>query len=98
SAAPDPPIVKPQAIVAPPVASPPVASKPPATPVAKPPAPQAARKGAPLAVPAAPAAPLTLDLNALEAQLRATKAIGVFTKISLKNKVDDLMKQFREHY
>jgi hypothetical protein len=37
-------------------------------------------------------------LNALEAQLRATKAIGVFTKISLKNKVDDLMKQFREHY
>jgi hypothetical protein len=52
----------------------------------------------PLVAPAAPAAPLTLDLNALEAQLRATKAIGVFTKISLKNKVDDLMKQFREHY
>jgi len=37
-------------------------------------------------------------LNALEAQLRATKAIGLFTKISLKNQVDDLMKQFREHY
>jgi hypothetical protein len=42
--------------------------------------------------------PLTLDLNALEAQLRATKAIGLFTKMSLKNKVDDLMQQFREHY
>ena len=37
-------------------------------------------------------------MNALEAQLRATKAIGVFTKISLKNQVDDLMKEFREHY
>ena len=50
------------------------------------------------AAPTAPAAPLTLDLNALEAQLRATKAIGLFTKMSLKNKVDDLMQQFREHY
>jgi hypothetical protein len=34
-------------------------------------------------------------LSALKEQLRETKAIGVFTKISLKNKVDDLMKQFR---
>jgi len=50
----------------------------------------------PVAVPTAAAAPL--DLNALEAQLRATRAIGVFTKISLKNQVDDLMKQFRDHY
>jgi hypothetical protein len=50
----------------------------------------------PVAVPTATAAPL--DLKALEVQLRATKAIGVFTKISLKNQVDDLMKQFREHY
>jgi hypothetical protein len=39
-----------------------------------------------------------LDLDALKARLRATKAIGVFTKISLKNKVDDLMKQFTGHY
>ena len=52
----------------------------------------------PVAAPRASAAPPTLDLNALEAQLKATKAIGVFTKISLKNKVDDLMKQFREYY
>ena len=37
-------------------------------------------------------------MKALEAQLRATKAIGLFTKMSLKNKVDDLMQQFREHY
>ena len=41
---------------------------------------------------------MTLDLNALKEQLKATKAIGVFTKISLKNKVDDLMEQFREYY
>jgi len=45
----------------------------------------------------AAAAP-ALDLDALKARLRATKAIGVFTKLSLKNKVDDLMKQFTEHY
>ena len=45
----------------------------------------------------AAAAP-ALDLEALKARLRATKAIGVFTKLSLKNKVDDLMKQFTEHY
>jgi hypothetical protein len=46
----------------------------------------------------AAAAVLPLDLHALRARLKATKAIGVFTKISLKNKVDDLMKQFTEHY
>lgn len=46
----------------------------------------------------APTAPPTLDLNALTARLKATKAIGVFTKISLKNKVDDLMQRFAEHY
>ena len=36
-----------------------------------------------------------LDLKSLETRLRETKAIGVFTKLSLKNKVDDLMNQFR---
>jgi len=40
----------------------------------------------------------TLDLAALKEQLKATKAIGVFTKLSLKNKVDDLMDQFRDYY
>ena len=42
---------------------------------------------------AAPAAPVTLDLDELKERLRATKAIGLFTKISLKNKVDDLLDQ-----
>lgn len=39
-----------------------------------------------------------LDLEALKTQLRETKAIGVFTKIALKNQVDDLLNQFRAHY
>ena len=85
--------------------TPPSAPQPAATPVAPAPPPPAPRVAAsrppatpPVAAPTAPAAPLTLDLKALEAQLRATKAIGFFTKISLKNQVDDLMKQFRDHY
>ena len=40
----------------------------------------------------------TLDLAALKEQLKATKAIGVFTKLSLKNQVDDLLDQFRDYY
>ena len=45
-----------------------------------------------------PAAAPALDLNALEEQLKDTKAIGFFTKITLKNQVDDLLDQFREYY
>ena len=70
-------------------------------PVARTPAPNArAPKPAatPVAARPAPAAPATLDLTALKEQLKATKAIGVFTKISLKNQVDDLMDQFRGYY
>jgi hypothetical protein len=61
---------------------------------------------APNAVPAAtsaaapskaPAAP-TLDLADLEQRLRDTHAIGVFTKLSLKNQVDDLLNEFRAFY
>jgi hypothetical protein len=78
-----------------PAVEPPAPATPQPAPAATPapgtstPAPQAARKAA-----AAPA----LDLNALEAQLRSTKAIGLFTKITLKNQVDDLLDQFREFY
>ena len=43
---------------------------------------------------AAPAA-ASLDLSALEQRLRDTRAIGLFTKLSLKNQVDDLLAQFR---
>ena len=41
------------------------------------------------------ASPSPLDLRSLEQRLRDAKAIGVFTKISLKNQVDDLLTQFR---
>jgi hypothetical protein len=34
----------------------------------------------------------------LEQRLRDTRAIGVFTKLSLKNQVDDLLKAFRDLY
>jgi hypothetical protein len=53
-------------------------------------------KPASAAVASTVAAPL--DLTALKEKLKATKAIGVFTKISLKNQVDDLMKQLSDHY
>jgi len=39
-----------------------------------------------------------LDLNGLKTQLKETKAIGLFTKIALKNQVDDLLDQFRKYY
>jgi hypothetical protein len=39
-----------------------------------------------------------LDMAALKTRLRDTNGIGVFTKLSLKNQVDDLMKQFRTRY
>jgi hypothetical protein len=42
--------------------------------------------------------PPPLDLTALETRLKETKAIGVFTKITLKNQVDDLLDQFRAYY
>jgi hypothetical protein len=70
------------------------ATKPPAAPAsaaAKPSPPPAATTSSPVASP-------TLDLAALKEQLKETKAIGVFTKITLKNQVDDLLQQFRDHY
>lgn len=67
-----------------PAAETPAASAP-AKPVA---APQAAK----------PAGPPPLDLKTLEQQLKETRAIGVLTKLSLKNQVDDLLEQFRDYY
>ncbi len=43
-------------------------------------------------------APPTLDVASLKARLRDTNAIGVFTKLALRNQVDDLLKQFRAQY
>lgn len=63
-------------------------------PAAKAPARPAA---APVAKPAAPA-PAPLALTTLEQRLKDTPAIGVFTKITLKNQVDELLDRFRAHY
>lgn len=49
-------------------------------------------------VPEKPPAPPPLDLTSLEKRLRETNAIGVFTKLTLKNQVDDLLERFRAHY
>jgi hypothetical protein len=70
---------------------------PDATTSAKLPAKQPGKK--PSATPSSgkPGAP-PLDLTTLETRLKETKAIGVFTKITLKNQVDDLLEQFRAYY
>ena len=47
--------------------------------------------------PSAPAAP-ALDLNSLKERLKDTSAIGLFTKLSLKNQVDDLLSQLRAYH
>jgi hypothetical protein len=65
-----------------PAAKPP--AKAPASPAQKEPAPKPA------------AAPL--DLTSLEKGLKETSAIGVFTKLTLKNQVDALLEQFRAFY
>jgi type IV secretory pathway VirB10-like protein len=65
---------------------------PPARP--KPPEPPRPRESAATPPPAAERAAI-LDLTSLEKRLRDTNAIGVFTKLSLKNEVDDLLERFR---
>ena len=64
-------------------------------------APQVAPKVAPKVATAPPVPPPSaapLDLKSLEVRLRQTKAIGVLTKLSLKNQVDDLLEQFRAYH
>ena len=39
-----------------------------------------------------------LDIAGLKTRLRDTNAIGVFTKLALKNQVDDLLQQVRAHH
>ncbi|HEY9148255.1 MAG TPA: hypothetical protein VIQ22_04525 [Gammaproteobacteria bacterium] len=52
---------------------------------------------APVPAPAEEAQP-PLDLELLEKRLKETPAIGVFTKLALKNQVDDLLDNFRAFY
>jgi hypothetical protein len=73
-----------------PMADEPAAGKPAGeSPAAAPPA-----AGTPGAADAASRA-ASLDLESLENRLRNTQAIGVLTKLSLKNQVDDLLERFR---
>jgi hypothetical protein len=86
---------------APQAAAPAKEAKPPAAPAsaaapakatapAKTPAPAAPRP-APVVV----AGPPPIDLKSLEQKLKDSKAIGVMTKLALKNQVDDLVSRFR---
>ena len=65
---------------------------------AKPPAEPPGRKPGATPSPAKKEASPPLDLTSLETRLKETKAIGVFTKLTLKNQVDDLLDQFRAYY
>jgi hypothetical protein len=91
----------PQAVKPPQGMAKPAESTPkPRAPVAAPPSPatQAGRTQAPAAALAKPDAPPPLDLKLLETRLKETKAIGVFTKLALKNQIDDLLERFRAFY
>jgi hypothetical protein len=79
------------------VALPAAAPRATAKPVAAAPRPPAAP--APnLGAPATPDARQPLDLKALENRLKETRALGVFTKLALKNQIDDLLAQLRTHH
>jgi len=97
--APHPPVAATPPVSPPPVANVAAIDKPAAkapvkvaVPVVREPPPQK-----PAAAPARAAA-ATLDLDALEQRLKNTDAIGVFTKIALKNQVDDLLKRFKAYH
>jgi len=75
----------------------PDAKAPAKVPASSVPAEQTRKKESATSGPGKPGVP-PLDLTALETRLKETKAIGVFTKITLKNQVDDLLDQFRAYY
>jgi hypothetical protein len=102
STPPDPP-VREAAAPAPPVPPPakaPAESKAPAAPATVPRRPEVAARKPEAAPPVAakPEGSPPLDLEALEQRLKETNAIGLMTKLSLKNQVDDLLEQFRDYY
>ena len=79
-----------------PVPAPRAPSKPakPAAGTTKPPSAPVAAAPTPAAKPPQP----QLDFKAMEQRLRDTSAVGVFTKLSIKNQVDDLLKAFRGYH
>ena len=93
-----PPPVAPPAAVPPAAALPPVAAKPAPPKTAGNAGPRDSQGTASPAPVVRPPAPPALDLAGLEQRLRDTHAIGVFTKLSLKNQVDDLLGAFRAYH
>jgi hypothetical protein len=73
----------------------PAPAQAPAKPQPAAPAQSQARPEVPTPVAAAPA---PLDLKSLEQRLKDTSAIGVLTKLSLKNQVDDLVGRFQAYH
>jgi hypothetical protein len=90
----------PPAAVAPTIkTAPPKATPPRPAAVAAVPAPSAPVTPKASPVPATPQpAPAPLDFKSLETRLRQTKAVGVMTKLALKNQVDDLLDAFRAYH
>ena len=87
------------ATTAPAVRSGSTSSKPAKAPTAAAPAGSAVPATTPAAAAPPPAASAAaLDLNGLEQRLRDTHAIGVFTKLTLKNQVDDLLGKFKSFH
>ena len=67
-------------------------------PAVKPTPASAAPAPKPAPEPATEQASPPLDLKSLEKRLKETSAIGIFTKLALKNQVDDLLDKFRDFY
>lgn len=74
----------------------PAATAPAKAAAAPPPAPQAQKPGS--AAPPKPQQLPPLALAVLEQRLKDTEAIGLFTKIALKNQIDDLLGQIKAHH
>jgi hypothetical protein len=76
----------------------PTAAAPAKPPVQAPVAAAPAKSATPAAAAVKPQAAPPLDLKTLESRLKQTPAIGVFTKLTLKNQIDALLDQFRAFY
>jgi hypothetical protein len=78
-----------------PAESPPIVPKPPAVPPAPAPAPSPPPEAAP---PAAPPPESAISLDELGTRIKQTPAIGTFSKLALKNDLDDLVDGLRGYH
>ena len=78
-----------------PTAPPPIAPEPPAVPPAPAPAPSPPPEAAP---PAAPPAEPAVSLEDLGTRIKQNPALGTFSKLSLKNDLDDLVDDLRGYH